>query len=275
MILTNRKYIGEYKYGDIIIPKGIPAIVDDEIFDRVQFRIAMNKKAPARAKATDEYLLSTKLFCGTCERLMVGESGTSGTKGVKHYYYKCVGAKRHLGCKRKAIKKFWIERVAVLLTVKKIFQDDEINRIAESIVALQEKEDTSLTAMRQQLQECEKAIDNMLNAIQQGVLTASTKERLEQLEAQREDLKIGILQSQMQRPRYTKEQVVSWIGRFKYGNVDDPEYQKQIIDVFINSIFVFDDRLGFTYNFRDGTETITLKDIEEAFGSDLTQVIPP
>ena len=175
---------------------------------------------------------------------------------------------------RKGIKKSWIERVAVLLTVKKVLQDDEINRIAESIVALQEKEDTTLPAMNRQLQECEKAINNMLNAIQQGVLTASTKERLEQLEAQREDLKLGILQSQMQRPRYTKEQIVSWIGRFKYGNADNPEYQKQIIDTFINSIYVFDDRLVFTFNFKDGAETITLKEIKDTFGSDLTQVAP-
>ena len=117
--------------------------------------------------------------------------------------------------------------------------------------------------------------EGMLNAIQQGILTASTKGRLEQLEAQREELKTGIMQSELQKPRYTKEQIISWIGRFKYGDADDPEYQKQIIDVFINSIFVFDDSLVFTYNFRDGTETITLKEVEEAFGSDLTHVVPP
>ena len=267
--------IGEYQYGSVIIPKGIPAIIDDDLFDRVQRRMAFNKKAPAKAKATEEYLLTTKLFCGTCERLMAGESGTSSTKGVKHYYYKCGGAKRKLGCKRKAVRKHWIERAAVLVTVQRVLQDDEISRIAEAIVALQEKEDTSLPAMRQQLTGCEKAIDNMLNAIQMGVLTASTKERLEKLEMQREELKLSILQAQMARPRYTKERVVSWISRFKYGNVDDPQYQKQIIDTFINSIYVFDDKLVFTYNFKDGTETITLAEIQAAFGSDLTQVAPP
>ena len=91
----------------------------------------------------------------------------------------------------------------------------------------------------------------------------------------REELKLSILQAQMARPRYTKEQVVSWISRFKYGNVDDPQYQRQIIDTFINSIYVFDDKLVFTYNFKDGTETITLAEIQAAFGSDLTQVAPP
>ena len=195
--------------------------------------------------------------------------------GNIHYYYKCGGAKRKLGCKRKAVKKEWIERAAVLITVNRVLRDEEINRIAEAIVALQEREDTTLPAMQAQLAECEKAIENMLNAIQMGILTTSTKERLEKLEAQREDLKISILQSQMQKPRYTTAQVVSWISRFKYGNVDDPEYQKQIIDTFINSIYVFDDKLLFTYNFKDGTEPITLDEIKAVFGSDLGQVAPP
>ena len=206
---------------------------------------------------------------------MVGESGTSSTKNLVYYYYKCGGAKRHLGCNRKAIKKWWIERAAVLLTVKKVLQDDEIQRIAQAIIALQEQEDTSLPAMQQQLHECEKAIANMLKAIQQGVLTASTKSRLEELEQQKERLETSILQAKLQRPRYTKEQVVNWINRFKYGKVDDPEYQRQIIDTFINAIYVYDDKLVFTYNFKDGTETITLDEVETAFSSDLSQVSPP
>lgn len=274
-MLKNREYISEYRYGGIIIPKGIPAIIDEDLFERVQQRMAFNKKAPAKAKATEEYLLTTKLFCGTCERLMAGESGTSSTKSVKHYYYKCGGAKRKLGCKRKAVRKHWIERAAVLVTVQRVLRDDEIDRIAAAIVSLQEREDTTLPAMRFQLAACEKAIDNMLNAIQQGIITASTKERLEQLETQRQELKLSILQVQMTKPRYTKEQIVSWINRFKYGSADDPQYQKQIIDMFINSIYVFDDKIVFTYNFQDGTEPITLAEIEAAFGSDLAKVAPP
>lgn len=274
-MLKNREYISEYRYGGIIIPKGIPAIIDEDLFERVQQRMAFNKKAPAKAKATEEYLLTTKLFCGTCERLMAGESGTSSTKGVKHYYYKCGGAKRKLGCKRKAVRKHWIERAAVLVTVQRVLKDDEIDRIAAVIVSLQEREDTTLPAMRFQLAACEKAIDNMLNAIQQGIITASTKERLEQLETQRQELKLSILQVQMTKPRYTKEQIVSWINRFKYGSADDPQYQKQIIDTFINSIYVFDDKIVFTYNFQDRTEPITLAEIEAAFGSDLAKVAPP
>ncbi len=57
-----------------------------------------NKRAPAHTKAKEsEFLLTTKLFCGKCERMMVGESGKSHT-GTMPYYYKRGNAKRKDGC---------------------------------------------------------------------------------------------------------------------------------------------------------------------------------
>ena len=273
-ILKNRKYIGEYQYQDVIIPGGVPAILSDDLFYRVQARLEKNKRAPATAKADVDYLLTTKLFCGLCERMMIGESGTSHT-GDKHYYYKCAGAKRKLGCKKKSVKKDFIERAAVILTVNRVLRDEEISRIADSILALQNSEDATIPALKKQLADTERGIENMLNAIQQGVLTSSTKERLEALEKQRDNLKIAVLQAELQKPKYTKEQIVSWIDQFKYGDVNSREYQKRIIDTFVNSLYLFDDRLVITYNFKGGTETITLKDVEAVYGSDLKAMSPP
>ena len=84
-MLRNRKYIGEYKFQDTVQSDVIPAIVPNELFDRVQERLAVSKKAPAKSKAEDEYLLTTKLYCGECERMMVGESGTSPTGETYRY----------------------------------------------------------------------------------------------------------------------------------------------------------------------------------------------
>ena len=92
-MLNNRRYIGEYSFRDIVIPDGIPAIVPKELFDRVQEKLEKNKKAPARHKAEDDYLLTTKLFCGYCGAYLCGERGTSRTGDV-HHYYKCVSVKK-------------------------------------------------------------------------------------------------------------------------------------------------------------------------------------
>ena len=99
-MLKNRRYIGELSFRDIVVPDAIPAIVPKDLFDRVQKRMDKNKRAPACGKADEEYLLTTKLFCGKCGALMFGESGTSAT-GRTYYYYKCANVKRRKGCNKR------------------------------------------------------------------------------------------------------------------------------------------------------------------------------
>ena len=198
-MLHNRKYIGEYKYRDVLIEGGIPAIIPKDLFDRVQKRMAQTKKAPAKHKAEDEYLLTTKLFCGKCKCLMVGESGTSHTMKV-HRYYKCVSVKNHRGCDKKTVKKEWIENLVIEQIQKVIFNDELVNRLADAIIDLQSKENTALPLLHKQFAEVQKSIDNMLSAIEQGILTASTKERLEALEERKNELSVQIIKEEMAKP---------------------------------------------------------------------------
>ena len=76
-MLKNRRYIGEYQYRDILVPDGIPEIIPHDLFDRLQEKTEKNRKAPARHKAGDDYLLTTKLLCGYCGAYLCGESGKS------------------------------------------------------------------------------------------------------------------------------------------------------------------------------------------------------
>lgn len=146
--------------------------------------------------------------------------------------------KRKLCCNKKAVKKHWIEKVAVRLTVQRVFHDEEINRLADALVELQSRDNNVLPALKNQLKECERGIDNILNVIQMGIITASTKERLEFLETQKKELLANIAQTELERPVYSKEAIVKFIYQFQGGDMDDPEYQKQIIDIFLNSIYV-------------------------------------
>lgn len=62
-LLSNKRYIGVNIYGDEEFPGTIPAIINTDLFDKVQ-RIKENfKHAPACSKAKEEYILTTKLFC--------------------------------------------------------------------------------------------------------------------------------------------------------------------------------------------------------------------
>lgn len=64
-MLHNRKYIGEYKYRDVVVPDGIPAIVPKDLFDRVQEKLAKNKKAPARLNCSKMYGQYKKALYGS------------------------------------------------------------------------------------------------------------------------------------------------------------------------------------------------------------------
>ena len=270
-MLKNRKYIGEYRYMDIALPDGMPRIISNELFDLVQKRLEKNKRAPAKKKAPVEYLLTTKLFCGKCGAFMVGESGKSQTGRIYHYY-KCAHAKRRRTCDKKSIKKAFIERFVVSETKRIVFQDDMINRIADAVVEFQKKENTTLPLLQKQLKKAEKGIENMLDAIQQGIITSSTKQRLDDLEARKEELEISITQEKMQKPILTKEQIVFWISRFKDGDIDDVKYQRSVIDVFVNSVYLYDDKLVLMYNYKDGAKTVSLEEIPS---SNLVECISP
>lgn len=147
---------------DIVTPGGIPAIIDQALFDRVQQRFEQNKIAHGRSAKEDvSYLLTTKLFCGKCGTLMGGESGTSHM-GTNYYYYKCGNAKRHgkAHCDLKAIRKEPLERFVVDTAIQVIFSDEIIEWL----------------------------IDLVMEAIEQGILTPTTKQRLDELEARKEAL---------------------------------------------------------------------------------------
>lgn len=259
---------------DVVIEGGVPAIVPEDLFNRVQERIEKNRHAPAMAKAKEDYLLTTKLFCGKCERMMVGESGKSHT-GAMHYYYKCSGAKRLKDCDKKAVRKDWIERVVVCLTMQRVMDEEKINRLIDAILVMQEQEDTTTPALRSQLAETESSIGNILKAIEQGIFTPSTKQRLDELEARKEEILVNIQTAELQKPKLTREQMTAWFEQFRHGDPENRDFQKRLIDTFVNSVYVFDDKLVLTYNYQHGTQTILLEEIESALGSDLRCGSPP
>lgn len=269
-ILKNRRYIGEFQYRDVLIPDGIPPIVPQELFDRVQLKLEKNKKAPARHKAEDDYLLTTKLFCGYCGAYLCGESGTSRT-GVVHHYYKCVSVKKkRKTCHKKTVKKQWIEDLVVRETMRMVMDDKAIEAIVSILMELQDRENVNLPLYEQQLRETNQSIENLLNAIQQGILTRSTKTRLEELEAVREELETKIACEKLAKPKISAEHMTFWLHRFRKLDVRQKEHRKMLIDTFVNAIYLYDDRMLITYNFKDGTKTITFEDINQELSSERT-----
>ena len=271
-MLKNRRYIGELKFRDVVVPDAIPPIVPLELFDDVQEKIAKNKKAPARRKAEDDYLLTTKLHCGCCGALMFGESGTSRT-GEVHRYYKCATAKKHKGCKKKTVRKQWLEDLVVNQTMQLVRDDAAMESIIAKVMELQNKENTNIPLYEKQLRDAESGIQNMLNAIQAGILTSSTKERLEQLEETKRELEARIAEEKLAKPKIKEEFIRFWLMRFRKLDMSLKDQRQALVDTFINSIYLYDDKVLITFNYKEGTQTITFEEAAQAAskenGSDL------
>ena len=273
-LLHNRKYIGEYKYRDIVIPGGIPALVPQDLFDRVQCQLKKNCKSPARYKATEPYLLATKLFCGTCGGMMVGESGRSAHSDRVYHYYRCTNTKKRKTCtsSRKTVRKQPIEDAVVHAVMARIADDEFVQYVAEQVMAAQQQESSLLPTLRKQLSDTERGISNVLNAIEAGIITDSTKQRLLDLENVKKEIERNILQEELQHPIIPRDEIEFWICRFRHTDIRDMQQRQQLIDSFVNAVVIYDDRILITFNYKDGEKTIRFSDLD---GSDMEGSAPP
>ena len=269
-MLKNRRYIGEYRFKDIVNKDGIPRIVPQELFDRVQEVRAKNKRAAARHKAEDDYLLTTKLFCGKCGSFMCGESGTA-RNGSVHRYYKCNGAKYKHSCDKKTVKKEWIENIVLDKTKELLMDENVIEDIANIVLKEAGKENPALTVLKQQLSETETIIGNLLKAIEQGIITPTTKQRMIELEQTKNELELKIIKEEMKRPTIIKEGLMFWLRRFQKMEVVKKEHKQRLINSFVNSVYLYDDKLVISFNYKEECKTVTLKEVNgssiECFGA--------
>ena len=223
-VLRNRKYIGEYHASGITVPNGVPAIVDVELFNAVQEKIGVVSTAKARNKAEIPYLLTTKVFCGHCGSPMIGESGT-GKGGSTYRYYKCSCRKNRKGqCDKRTEQKEWLEETVVAQTVEKFLHPDVIEDVSNACAAVLEQDcqnNALLKALNAQLADVEKSSRNLIKAIEAGVFTASMRERLAELEQQKEDITVQIAREQLRKPQLSAEQIAFFLRSFLDGDAHD------------------------------------------------------
>lgn len=124
--IHHNAYIGKHYIHGKVYTERYPAIVDEETFNRVQKRLAENRKYGARKNAKIGYLLTGKLFCGHCGSSMQGRSGNGN--GGKFHYYAC--SKK---CGKKYEKKVPLERYVVQQVKKYLFEKTNLDRLSELV----------------------------------------------------------------------------------------------------------------------------------------------
>ena len=244
-ILTNKRYNGIYTYSNNEVKGGIPQIIDDLTFEMTQDKMGTNKKAPTRARAKTEYLLTTKLFCGHCKEMMTGTSGTSKS-GKLHTYYGCVGTRKKI-CNKKNVQKDYIENL-VIEKAKELLTSDNIYKIAQSVVdtAQKEKENSNIKRLQKTIKENERQRDNLFNSLKLCEIDSVKKSIFEEIAKMEENnklLKNELLVEESQNVNITKTQVKFFLNQIKNGNIDDIHYKRAIINSLINKVFLYDDTI--------------------------------
>ena len=265
-ILRNEKYIGIYNAMGVELPDVIPPIIDRDTWEKVQRKIERNKHAPASSKGDVTFHLTGKLFCGKCNHNMVGDSGT-GRNGTVHYYYSCIEKKRNHGCTKKSVKKEWLEELITDITVKQVLTDENIAYLADEAYKLHEesRKDTSeLVALQNTLKDVQKTIDNIMKAIEQGIITDTTKQHLLEAEERKKSLLVAIAQEEIKKPPIKKEHIEFFLLDVRNKIYDAEDRIEMIIKTFINSVYLYDDKLVLTFNLKDGNglKKFTLSELD-------------
>lgn len=274
-IFSNRRYIGEYAYKNVVIPDGIPAIVSKDLFERVSIRMGQNKHATGKSKAPEKYILTTKLFCGICKSMFVGDSANK-SNGVIYRYYKCASAKRH-ECDRKAIRKEWIENIIIQKITFWLQDDKTIEHMADDVMALLNEGNEMIPVLDAQLKEVRSSIDNIIKAIERGVITRSTKSRLEELEAEEEKLIYCIKAEKAKMPKITKDFILFTLNKFRSLDLRVQKNKERLIDGLVKAIFVYDNYIKVILTFDDTPINIPTSDEIEymANSSDIASSTSP
>lgn len=263
-MLKNRKYLGIYIYKNVEVEGGMPRIIDDDLFKKVQDKMTVNKKAPARARAKAEYLLTTKLFCGYCKSMLVGHSSNQiSTKGIIYNYYKCKNSGGSKPCKKKMVMKDYIEDIVVnecraLLTPK------NIRRIAKEVVKISVSMDDSseLKRLENLLKTAHEEKNNQMASIRKCTNDVVREMIIEDLSKIAADIKELERQITIEKSRHyimTEEQIIERLAKLANGDINNPVYRKTLIKLFVNKIFLYDDK--FTITFNTGDEEVTITDI--------------
>lgn len=193
-ILRNKKYIGIYEFEGEIFTDIYTQIITLEDYERVRARMDANRLGSRSVKTV--YLLRGKLICGYCGKPISAENGTSHS-GKRRYYYKCVGRKKHKnGCTKTTLKKELLEEFVVEFIIGELKKNENIDKAVDAIIRLQEKQakdNPDLNNYKNEKNQVEVSLGNLLKAIEAGVISNTTTKRLHELEERLTELERKIL----------------------------------------------------------------------------------
>ena len=253
-MMTNARYNGKTIHGDTVYENIYPKIVDDDTWRKVQELHEENKHSPGRKKEIYDFILSGKLVCGECKHNMVGISGTSQS-GVKYYYYTCAHKFRRHPCPSTSVRKTELEDLVIETTAKLLSDDGSLEFLAETIckrINENNKTNTTIKSLEARKAAAVKSSRNLISAIEQGIITEQTKDRLKELESEIARLEFDIEQERQRSfIEITTDKIIRFLKTALRPDYQDITARKVLVKYLIRDIIVYNDRIIINYYFTE------------------------
>jgi site-specific DNA recombinase len=256
-LLQNDMYIGTLRfvtegYDDLIVPDAIPAIIDLDVWNRVQARHKANKPVAPR-KHRELYPLTGKITCGYCGQHFFGISCKVYKSDGSPYHYKYyVCSKRGSAhkCSPKRIRKEQLEKIAISAIKQHILNDAMIKEIAQKAasMSINDQKDTAaeIKAIKQKIAEIDETIDLFIEMRRKNEMSPEViRRKSDAAEAEMKRLQAELIRLEHTiKTAITPDQIETYLrNMLKNANSDDMDVLKSIFDNFIEEIVVTDDEI--------------------------------
>lgn len=245
-MLQNEKYTGTYQFRGETFTNIYPAIIPQELFRIVRERV--NKNKTGKHVIGVDYILMGKCYCGYCGKRLRSAAGTS-TDGTILRYYRCPNAKKDSDCHNKSVRKEVLEKLVTDALTKEVARPRNISLLTDKVFELYRascSDDGDLKRYGKELAATDKAINNLLAAIESGIFTPSTKQRLTELEDKKARLEQAItIAAAREKCLLTRKDIERYILDAVKLNA------KQMVELLVERIDVFADRICIKLKYSD------------------------
>ena len=257
-MIKNETYNGVYHFGSSRIPDAVPKIIDDDLWNMCQdLRERTSKKHDYRVF---DYILSGKCTCGLCGSNIIGAYSHSWDYKKKYVYYTC---RKHRSdknlCELKAKYKDDVERIVLDFLYKEVLSGhltDQLMNNIDSILESQRKT-SPVVLLNKELHDVNRKIDNIAQAISEGIWSKQTASMLDNLNKRAEELQKQItFHSFAYSASLSRERVLFFFDKITKGDISNSEFQHTLVNSLVNSIVFYNDCIKLVVNASENVGTI-------------------
>lgn len=239
-IIKNERYTGVYIYKDMRFPGEIPAIVSHEVWEKAQERLDEHHHTP-KVRCESGFLLAGKCYCGECGSSMPGDSGKSKT-GRIYYWYSCRNKKFTQTCDNPRANKLQLEDAIVNALLDWMHNENNIDNAVQEILDYQKESmnnNCTMNSLQAQLKDSENRLHNLLKAVEMGVITETTNNRIIELEEVIKTLRSEIEKESFRTPVLSKDQIYFLFYKMRSADPENERARQILINTLLQKVYVY------------------------------------